>query len=87
MGDREWLWMRWLLVLDVPHNPFAHFFRAVNVATLNLNLWGADVLLKTLVNGLTDQRAFFLQVEVLEQHGHGQNLRQWVGDVQARSRG
>ena len=64
MGDREWLWMRWLLVLDVTHNPFAHFFRAVNVATLNLNLWGADVLLKTLVNGLTDQRAFFLQVEI-----------------------
>ena len=33
------------------------------------------------IHSLANQCAFFLQIKVLEQHGHGKNLGQRIGDV------
>ena len=51
--------------------------------SLYLNLRRAHVGIERCVDCLTYERPFFLQFEVLKEHGYGENLSQGVGDVQS----
>lgn len=85
----EWEWMgmdecfRLSLPADVVGNPLPYFSGAILGTALHLNLGSADVGLKGSVNGLAHEGTLLLEVEVLQEHGHGEYLGQRIGDIEA----
>ena len=69
--------------LDIIHNPLPDFRRSVTLPAFHLDFRRTHIGIQRSIHSLAYQCAFFLQIKVLEQHGHGKNLGQRIGYVQS----